>query len=695
MKALKHTLLGRVSGLTKAMLAVTLLSAPAFAGTTTPDPKPASCPLYDWWNGKYATGNWFGVRDSLVEKGLTITGEIKETYYGQVTGGLPNQAASNWLNEEKIKFLYNFEPIFGIKGLTAESIWRYRGGDSPQWVAGTPSMFNPSSSTSGMGVRMLTQQFEYSTANKAVTINLGWENPYEQFLQQPLSKMFENNAIASAKGIGGTPGPGVAVVNPASSYTTTGGVTTKTKGSVAFYKTSPVPWSSSYAAWGGTLKIKPTKETYIQSGLYMAISGTGGISDTQFTATSVYPYTSVPQGYLGKFKQSDQVVGFIDGNGKKISNVNQNIGWVPGYKNNHGFFMAGSPKFTPDKSHIGNKAYYPVNTTYVNKNGQRVTAPTYYAASPYNQGSGGNYNQNGLYNVNEIGWTPKFGSDKLEGKYAIGAYIWGQKNTSYTPTGFTNSTFSTPYVKTSGSGAAKRSQTYPGNYNSPTYTSYAATKPVSYQQNQVVWGLYLQADQMLYRVKERASVPDGKSVVDGKGGKTVVPPVKLSDKGLYMFSEFSFTPPQNNQVPFYFQTGLVYKGLIPHRDNDSLGVAFAMGIYSPSYNQWTQSQNRQLQNAYGSAYNAYVHNGPTVQQPVYPGTGQSTSPNPGSSQALYTNYYQYQPMFTSTEVIECFYNIQLNKWASVKPYAQWIINPAGNNTVNNDLIFGVATKIAF
>ena len=690
MKAQKHTLIGRASGFAKAALAITLLSGPAFAGTAVESSKSASTSLSDWWNGKYATGNWFGVRDVLADHGLTIGLTMKEGYFGQITGGLPNQPKSNWLNEEKIKFLYDFKPVFGISGLTIESVWRYRAGDSPTWAAGTPGMFNPSADTSGMGFRILTQQIQYTTENKAFTINAGWENPYEQFLQQPMSKFFENNSIASGKGIGGTPGPGVPVVNYASGVVAATGVANKS--SVAFYKTSPVPWSSSYASWGGTIKIKPTKETYVQSGLYLAISGTGGIADTQYSATSVYPYTSVPQNYLGKIKKSDQVVGVVDGNGRLIPGAYQNVGWVSTQNNNHGFNFAGSPKFTPNTGYIGKTPLVPVNTVYKNSKGQMVAAPTYFAASPYNQGSGGQYYQNGLYNVNEIGWTPKLGADKLEGKYAIGGYIWGQKNTSYTPTGFTSSTFAGSYRKTSGSSA----QTYPGNYTSPTYTSYAATKPQPYHENQVTWGLYIQADQMLYRAKERVEAPvsDGKSVVDGKS-KAVVAPAKLSDKGLYFFSEATFTPPENNQLPFYFQLGLVYKGLIPHRDNDSMGVAMSMGIYSSCYNNYLQDQNRQLQNAYGSAYNATVHDGPTVQQPVSAGTGTTLTPNPSPSQNSYKNYYSYQPNFTSTEVIECFYNIQVNKWASIKPYAQWIINPAGNNTVNNDVVLGVSAKLTF
>ena len=639
-----------------------------------------------WWNGKYATGNWFGVRDTLAEHGLTVTGEAKEVYYGQVTGGLPNQPKSNWINEEKIKLIYDFKPVFGIKGLTIESNWRYRGGGNPQWAAGTPSNFNPTTYASGTGVRIMTQQIEYSTPDKMVTINAGWENPYEQFLQQPLSKFFENNSITSSKGIGGTPGPGIAVVNKSSSVSATG---VPTKSSVAFYKTSPVPWGSSYASWGGTLKIKPTKETYIQSGLYLAISGTGGISDTQYSATNVYPYTSVPQSYMGRFKQSGQVVGVVDGNGKLISGARQNVGWVPGSTNNHGLNFAGSPKFNSNTGNIGKKPSSPVNASYVNSKGKTVSAPAYYAASPYNQGSGGNYNQNGLYSVSEIGWTPKFGKDKLEGKYAIGGSIWGQKNTSYTPTAFTSSTFSASYKKTSG----KSSATYPGNYTAPAYTSYAATKQAPYHENQVVWGLYVQADQMLYRVKEHvdAPAPDGKSLTS----KVVTAPAKLSDKGLYFFSEATFTPPQNNQLPFYFQLGLVYKGLIPHRDNDSIGVAMSMGIYSSYYNKYIDSQNKQLQNPYGSAYNANVYNGPAVKQPVNPGTGTNATPSPGSTAVAYQNYYAYQPLFTSTEVIEAFYNVQINKWAAIKPYAQLIINPAGNNSVDNDLIFGVSAKVTF
>ena len=395
-----------------------------------------------------------------------------------------------------------------------------------------------------------------------------------------------------------------------------------------------------------------------------------------------------------QFKQSGQIVGVVGGNGQLINGASQNVGWVAGSQNNHGFNFQGSPGFNPNTSQIGVKPASPTNSAYVNSQGHKVAAPAYYASSPYNPGNGGNYSQNGLYNVNEIGWEPKLGKDKLQGKYAIGSYIWGQQNTSFKPTQFTSSTFPSSYkVITGGTKGKPTYTTHSGNSTTPTYTSYAATKQAAFQENQVVWGLYLQADQQLYR--EHSDDP-----------------AKPSNQGLYTFNEFTFTPPQNNQLPFYFQTGLVYKGLIPQRDEDSVGVALGAGFYSSYYNQYIQSQNQQLENAYGSAYNATVPSGPTVQQPVNPGTGTSASlptsslPSgkttaktkykaPVVTQANYQNYYQYQPNFSSTEVIEAFYNIQLNKWASLKPSAQYIINPAGNGTVGNDLILGISAKVIF
>lgn len=660
----------------------------AFAGSDTPATPTSSSlawqapTLNSWWNGSNALAGWGGLAPVMKEYGLTVTGFARQTYFGELSGGFPNQPKNNWANEEKLKFVYDFAPLFGLTGLTIESNWRYRNvGSNPGYAAGTagPSgNFNPSYQTGGLGLRIQTQQIEYSTPNKSFTINAGWEDPYDQFLQQPLSKMFENNMINQAKGIGGQAGPGIPVINP--DIASTGGspgVGKPTKGGVRFYATSPVPWSGSYAAWGGTLKVKPTKDTYIMSGLYEAIAGELGVPAQQYTATSVYPYTSVPQSYLGQIKSGGEITPVVGANGKVIPGAMQNLGWVPAYQNNHGFNFQGAPAMSTPSLYVavkpttktgGTLFATPKNASTYKSGGKYVNSPALYASSPYNQGGiGGGYSQNGLYNVNEIGWTPKFGADKLEGHYAIGGYVWGQPSTDFTPTQYTASVFNPKTGKVA-------------------YASYGSTKANPFEQNQVIYGLYLQADQQLYRVH----VAQNETAGDFKN--PVVAPKTFSDKGLYEFSEFSFTPPQNNALPFYFQTGLVYKGLIPHRDKDSLGIALGAGFYSSYYNDYIDSQNRQFENAVGSAYNATVPNGPVQQGSVNPTTGKVAS---GSKAAPLTNYYKYAPSFSSTEVLEAFYNIQVNKWASVKPYAQYIINPAGNGTVGNDLILGVSANVVF
>jgi carbohydrate-selective porin OprB len=226
----------------------------------------------------------------------------------------------------------------------------------------------------------------------------------------------------------------------------------------------------------------------------------------------------------------------------------------------------------------------------------------------------------------------------------IGSYVWGNNNSQFTPVAFTTD-------------------------------AYGARRPVPTQVSPVIWGLYLQADQQLYAEKGNNYQEDQVSMHG-----------KISKQGLYTFSEFTYTPPNGCQVPYYFQVGLVYKGLIPTRDNDMLGICLGSAIYSPQFNQYIKSQNEALVNNYGSAINAIVPNGPTMASPRQLGTGNSTTQS---------SYYAYQPYFTSTQIIEACYDIQLTKWANLKPFVEYIINPAGNSTVANSVVVGVSSKWFF
>lgn len=456
-----------------AALAFTVGAHSGWAEKTTIEPQPAaSSPVADWWNGKYATGNWFGFRDTLEDHGLKLSGHYKANFYGIVSGG--EKRGATYDQELRFTTVLNFGKALNIEALetlTVTGSVRWRDGESPNNFAGASSTFNPSAIQSGKQWRLMPFFLTYVTpelfgAKNFLTLSGGWQNPYDFFAQQPDSKLFLNNSIASGKGIGS---------NGAS-------------------------WSSSYAAWGGYFKVKPLDWYYAQAGFYMAIP------DATNTA-------------------------------------------------NHGLYFRGRQEFGK---------------------------PT-----------------NGLFFVGETGFTPKWGPSELESKYAAGVYYFGVRKDS-----FFGESYSGPY------------------------------------------GFYFQADQMLFREPAGESVSS--TVYDKSTGKktVMVEEPKLSKQGLSMFNFINFSPKYLANIPFYFQTGLVYTGLIPTRDEDKLGVAFAYGNYS--YYKIVEENNE----------------GVGVHQ-TYEG------------------------------VIEANYRLQVNKWAYFQPNLQYIIRPDGNGLTQNAFVLGFSFGTVF
>jgi len=210
---------------------------------------------------------------------------------------------------------------------------------------------------------------------------------------------------------------------------------------------------------------------------------------------------------------------------------------------------------------------------------------------------------NGLYAIGETGVTPRIGASKLPGKYAFGGMYFGLENRSFF------------------------GETYDGRY-----------------------ALYWQADQMLFREPAPASVrpaTDSKSVATGKDLKQPERGApKLGDQGLYLFSFLSFAPKYNNAMPFYFHAGVVYKGLIPSRDADQLGIVFGYGNYS--YYKILTENNR----------------GISVHQ-------------------------------TYEAVLEFDYRLQLNKFAYLQPFLQYLIRPNGTGVVENATVLGLQMGVIF
>ena len=99
-------------------------------------------------------------------------------------------------------------------------------------------------------------------------------------------------------------------------------------------------------------------------------------------------------------------------------------------------------------------------------------------------------------------------------------------------------------------------------------------------------------------------------------------------QGLGVFAQYGWSQEDRNRVPNYIGAGLVYKGLVPKRDDDTTGVGMAKAVFSP-----------------------YLE-----------GYGVETA-------------------------IECFYKIQLSPYIIVQPDLQFIANPGGQ--YRDSLVAGV------
>jgi len=76
-----------------------VLTDPARAEAPNPAPEEPSA-FSGWWNGKYMTGNWFGVRDTFADRGLTFNGK----YYGAFFGVVDSQDGARGFWDEGIEF---------------------------------------------------------------------------------------------------------------------------------------------------------------------------------------------------------------------------------------------------------------------------------------------------------------------------------------------------------------------------------------------------------------------------------------------------------------------------------------------------------------------------------------------------------------------------------------------------------------
>jgi porin len=232
-----------ISGLAALALAWSLPIGLQAGQTSNQEPEPANSPFVDWWNGKYPTANWFGVRDTLEDHGLALRLDWKANVLWNIDGGLEQRFGYD--DEWKFSGSLDFAKLTGwdsLQGLTLSSSVRYRGGAGVnKWVGASP-YFAPSSFQGGRLWRFLTAYLTYTTpelfgVRDFLTLSGGWQNPGDFFIVRQGSKFFINNTFNSGRALAG----------------------------------SGIPWGGSYSAWGGYLKVKPVDWHYVQGGLYLAI----------------------------------------------------------------------------------------------------------------------------------------------------------------------------------------------------------------------------------------------------------------------------------------------------------------------------------------------------------------------------------------------------------------------------------------
>lgn len=154
-----------------------------------------------------------------------------------------------------------------------------------------------------------------------------------------------------------------------------------------------------------------------------------------------------------------------------------------------------------------------------------------------------------------------------------------------------------------------------------------ARSPTTHEGN---YGGYLLAEQMLFR----------------DGGRK-----DATGQGLVGFLRFSAAPSDRNLTQFGVDGGLVYKGLFPSRDHDTLGLA-------ASYLEVSDDISRVQREANG----------------VFPG-------------AFVVADYE--------GVVELSYKFQLAAWWTLQPSLQYVIHPGGSKQIQDAWVLGVQTTLRF
>jgi porin len=224
----------------------------ALEPATTPPPPPT---------GDHLFGDWGGLRSALHNDGIDVTLDWIGEVAGNVSGGV--KQGTTYAGQVGVGVDIDGEKLFGIKGFSTHMVLVNRQGANDSQNFGDNLI--PVQEIYGAGgnvlVHLVYAYAEQSLANGRVDLAVGWMPVLNDFDASPLNCNFMNNGLCgNPKEL---PGGDIGM----SSYPD--------------------------AVWGGRVRVRPTPQTYIQTGVYEVNQG---LYTTQFDRTGLEFGTSQASG---------------------------------------------------------------------------------------------------------------------------------------------------------------------------------------------------------------------------------------------------------------------------------------------------------------------------------------------------------------------------------------------------------------
>jgi porin len=192
-------------------------------------------------SGDHLFGDWGGLRTQLHNYGIDVTLDWVSEVAGNVSGGV--QQGTTYAGQVGVGVDIDGEKLLGIKGFSAHMVLVDRQGANDSHLFGDNLI--PVQEIYGAGgnvlVHLVYAYGEQSLADGRVDIAAGWMPVLNDFDASPLNCNFMNNGLCgNPKQL---PGADIGM----SSYPD--------------------------AVWGGRIRVRPTAQTYIQTGVYEVNQG--------------------------------------------------------------------------------------------------------------------------------------------------------------------------------------------------------------------------------------------------------------------------------------------------------------------------------------------------------------------------------------------------------------------------------------